>query len=97
MTLGPANEANELDTLLLLGQFGAGRAGPLRPVEVKVVGSLTLAGPAGEIQARGVTYSNQADMDYEVDRLENLNAEHRTTAGGGFAACVLPAVGGGRL
>ena len=71
MTLGPANEANELDTLLLLGQFGAGRAGPLRPVEVKVVGSLTLAGPAGEIQARGVTYANQADMDYEVTGKSN--------------------------
>ena len=32
VVLGPANEQNELDTLLLLGQFGDGSADTLRPV-----------------------------------------------------------------
>ena len=35
--LSPANEENELDTLLLLGQFGDGVRDTVRPVMVSVV------------------------------------------------------------
>merc|ERR1719370_1371922 len=42
--LSPADEDNEMDTLLILGQFGDGAKDTVRPVEVSVVESVMLAG-----------------------------------------------------
>jgi hypothetical protein len=68
VTLGPANEPNELETILAIGQFNTGGA---YPVAVDVVGQLLLqpARPAaagtGLIDAFGMRYS-ASDMDYYI-------------------------------
>ena len=62
--LFPANEENELDTLLLLGQFGDGVRDTVRPVLVSVVQSVMLVAPDGEVDAKGLTFQNEGDMNY---------------------------------
>lgn len=62
--LGPADEDNELDTLLILGQFGDGGRNSVHPTKVSVVGSIKLLVPDGEVDAIGVTYENEGDMNY---------------------------------
>jgi len=64
VTLNPANEDNEMDTLLILGQFGDGPKNTIRPVQFAVVESLILVAPDGEIEAKGVTFENEGDMNY---------------------------------
>ena len=61
---GPANEANEKDTLLILGKFGDGGVDSVWPVRVSVTGKLVLAGPEGELDAQGITFSSPLDMRY---------------------------------
>ena len=71
MLLAPANEENERDTLLLLGQFGDGPNNTVHPVKVSVVGSLTLLAPDGaELDAAGVSYANPADTSDEKQRAD---------------------------
>lgn len=62
--LGPANEQNENDTLLLLGQFGDGAKDTLRPVKLSVVGDVMLYTPGGEVNVKGLTYQDDLDMNY---------------------------------
>jgi len=62
--LPPANEANELDTALVIGELGDGYGGSLYPVKLTVVGELKLQGPDGELDAQGLTFSNPGDMEY---------------------------------
>jgi len=62
--LSPANEDNELDTLLIIGQFGDGAKDTVRPTQVSVVGSILLVVPDGEVDAKGVTFANEGDMNY---------------------------------
>ena len=64
LMLNPANEENEMDTLLLLGQFGDGAKNTVHPVQVSVVGSIMLVAPDGEVDAKGVSYQNEGDMNY---------------------------------
>jgi len=64
MLLGPADEANELDTLLILGQFGDGARDSVRPIRVSVVESIVLVAPDGEMDAVGLTYEDEGDMNY---------------------------------
>ena len=64
LQLGPANEGNEKDTLLLLGQFGDGPLDNIYPVQVAVVGKVLLVTPDGEVDATGLTYENERDMNY---------------------------------
>ena len=66
MLLGPADEANELDTLLILGQFGDGPRDSVRPITVSVVGSIMLVTPDGEVDALGLTYEDERDMNYVI-------------------------------
>ena len=73
--LGPANEANELDTLLLLGHFGDGRADTLRPARVSVVSDFSLRGPAGPLSALGVSYTNQEDFLYPTSTVRLTSAK----------------------
>ena len=76
VNLGPANEPNELETILAIGQFNTGGA---YPVAVDVVGQLLLqpARPAaagtGLIDAFGMRYS-ASDMDYHSSRIILLRA-----------------------
>ena len=62
--MGPANEKNELDTALILGQFGDGPLDTLRPVSVKVVGDIQVVTEDGVVSGKGITYSSEADMNY---------------------------------
>jgi len=64
MLLAPADEANELDTLLILGQFGDGARDTVRPIGVSVVGSILLTVPDGEVDAIGLSYHDEGDMNY---------------------------------
>jgi len=64
VTLAPANEENEMDTLLILGQFGDGPTNTVHPVQLSVVGDLRLKGPNGEVNGKGLTYQNEEDMNY---------------------------------
>jgi len=73
--LGPANEQNELDTLLLLGQFGDGVADTLRPVRISVVEDLTLLTPDGPVSALGLTFDNQADFNYLTSTVRMVSAK----------------------
>merc|ERR1719430_193654 len=72
--MGPANEANEMDTLLILGQFGDGRRGSVWPVRVSVVGEVLLSGPDGELDAQGISYSSPEDMRYDVSSVRMIYA-----------------------
>jgi len=60
----PANEENELDTLLLLGQFGDGMRDTVWPVKLSIVGEVLLNGPEGELDAEGLTFESPLDMRY---------------------------------
>lgn len=62
--LSPANEDNEMDTLLILGQFGDGAADTVRPVEMSVVESVMLVGPDGDLDAKGLSFQNEKDLNY---------------------------------
>jgi len=64
VVLGPANEGNELDTVLFIGELGDGVAATLNPVKINVVGDIKLQGPDGEISAQGISFSNPGDMEY---------------------------------
>ena len=59
MLLSPANEDNELDTLLIIGQFGDGARDTIHPTKVSVVESIMLVAPDGEVDAKGVTLDNE--------------------------------------
>jgi len=60
----PANEDNELDTLLLLGQFGDGMRDNVWPVKLTIVGEVVLASPEGDLDAKGLTFESSLDMRY---------------------------------
>jgi len=62
--LAPADEDNEKDTLLLLGQFGDGARNTVHPVKVSVVESITFVTPDGKVEAQGISYENEEDMNY---------------------------------
>lgn len=64
VTEAPANEANEQDTLLLIGEFGDGLLNTLYPVRVTVLGDVKLQGPDGELSAQGLSFSYPGDMKY---------------------------------
>jgi hypothetical protein len=82
--VAPANEDNEKDTLLLLGkvppplhphlQFGDGVAGLVRPVRVALVGEVLLAGPEGELAARGLELYAPGDMEYAASSVRMVYA-----------------------
>ena len=48
--LGPANEKNEKDTLLILGQFGDGPLDTVRPETVRVVGEVNIVTEEGLVR-----------------------------------------------
>ena len=73
--LGPANERNELDTLLILGHFGDGRADTVRPARVTVVSDFSLRGPAGPLSALGLSYDNQDDFHYPTSTVRLTSAK----------------------
>ena len=73
--LGPANEDNELDTLLLLGHFGDGLNDTLRPVSISIVEDVTLVGPEGPTNARGLSYSSQEDFNYLTSTVRLTSAK----------------------
>ena len=76
VTLGPANERNELDTVLLLGQFGDGARDTVRPVEVAVVGEVSLVTDRGPVSARGLSYrGGEADMSYLTSGVRLVSAK----------------------
>lgn len=76
VTLGPANERNELDTVLLLGQFGDGARETVRPVEVAVVGEVSLVTDSGPVSARGLSYrGGEADMGYLTSGVRLVSAK----------------------
>jgi len=64
LTIRPSNEENEKDTVLLLGQFGDGPLDTVYPVQIAVVDKVLLVTPDGEVDANGLTYSNDGDMNY---------------------------------
>lgn len=64
VTLGPANEENESDTLLLLGHFGDGSLNNIYPAQVSIVQEIMVITPEGEIDTNGLTYRNENDMNY---------------------------------
>ena len=73
--LGPANEDNELDTLLLLGHFGDGRSNTLRPARISVVSDITLRGPVGPLSALGLSYDNPEDFNYLTSTVRLISAK----------------------
>ena len=64
LLLAPADEMNERDTMLLLGNFGNGALDTVRPARISLAGDVLLKSPDGEINARGLTYQNEDDMNY---------------------------------
>jgi len=60
----PANENNELDTLLLLGQFGDGMRDGIWPISLRIIGEVVLSGPGGELDAEGLVFESPLDMRY---------------------------------
>ena len=48
--LAPANEKNEKDTLLILGQFGDGPLDTVRPETVRVVGEVNIVTEEGLVR-----------------------------------------------
>jgi len=60
----PANEENELDTLLLLGQFGDGMQDSIWPLKLRIIGEVVLSGPQGELNAEGLVFESPLDMRY---------------------------------
>jgi len=64
--MAPANEANELDTVLLLGRFGDGLGDTVWPSRVEVVEELLFAGLEGEVvkASSGLSFSSAEDLRY---------------------------------
>jgi len=71
----PANEANELDTVLLLREFGDGLADAVWPSKVEVVDELGFAGPEGEVSAPpGLVFSSEEDLRYTLSTVRMVYA-----------------------
>jgi len=70
----PANEENELDTLLLLGQFGDGMREGVWPVKLSIIGEVVLSGPEGELNAEGLTFESPLDMRYTTSSVRMVYA-----------------------
>lgn len=73
--LGPANEKNEKDTLLILGQFGDGPLDTVRPETVRVVGEVNIVTEEGLVSATGISYSNPGDMNYLTSTVRMVRAD----------------------
>jgi len=74
--LAPADEDNERDTLLLLGEnFGDGQRDTVRPVRINIVGDLFLQGPNGKVNAKGLSYENEEDMNYVTSTVRLVYAK----------------------
>ena len=72
--LAPANEENERETVLTIGQYHPGGA---YPVSLSVAGSLLLEAAGGSlIEARGMSFSG--DMRYETSKIVLLRARLET-------------------
>ena len=72
--LAPANEENERETVLTIGQYHPGGA---YPVSLSVAGSLFLEAADGSlIEARGMSFSG--DMRYETSKIVLLRARLET-------------------
>jgi len=71
----PADESNELDTLLLLGQFGDGKLDTVRPVKLSVIGDVPLVTDDGQVNAKGLTFSNPDDMNYISSSVKMVSAK----------------------
>ena len=62
--LGPANERNEMDTVLILSsKLGDGVKDGLRPVEVRVTGEVNLVTDIGLVSAHGLSYTSDPERD----------------------------------
>jgi len=73
--MAPANEANELDTVLLLGRFGDGLADTVWPSRVEVVEDLHFAGFEGEVKASsGLVFSSENDLRYTLSSVRMVFA-----------------------
>jgi len=70
----PADEENELDTLLLLGQFGDGMRESVWPVKLSIIGEVLLSGPEGELNAEGLTFESPLDMRYKQSSVRMVYA-----------------------
>jgi len=71
----PANEANELDTVLLLGEFGDGQADTIWPSKVEVVGELGFVSPEGEVNSPpGLVFSSEEDLRYTTSSVRMVYA-----------------------
>ena len=73
--LQPADEKNERETVVLLGQFGDGPLDTVRPSKVTVVGDINLVTEEGPVSAKGLTYSNQDDMNYVESSVRMVQAK----------------------
>ena len=64
VAMGPANEKNEFDTVLVLStKLGDGVRDGLRPVEVRVTGEVNLVTDIGLVSAQGLTYVSDPERD----------------------------------
>ena len=64
VVLGPANERNEMDTVLILSsRLGDGVKDGLRPVEVRVTGEVNLVTDIGLVGAQGLHYTSDPERD----------------------------------
>ena len=62
--MGPANEKNEFDTVLVLStKLGDGVRDGLRPVEVRVTGEVNLVTDIGLVSAQGLSYVSDPERD----------------------------------
>ena len=62
--MGPANEKNEFDTVLVLStKLGDGVRDGLRPMEVRVTGEVNLVTDIGLVSARGLSYVSDPERD----------------------------------
>jgi len=71
--LRPANEQNEMDTVLLLGQFGDGQLDTVRPATVTVIGDVQLVTDDGLVSAKGLTYNG--NMNYMTSFIRMVSAK----------------------
>ena len=61
--MGPANEKNEMDTVLFLSsQLGDGVKDGLRPAEIRVTGPVNLVTDIGLVSAQGLSYVSDHDV-----------------------------------
>jgi len=75
VTLTPAMESNEMDTLLLLGQFGDGKLDTVRPVTLSVIDDVQLVTDEGQVNAKGLIFSNPDDMNYISSSVKMVSAK----------------------